>query len=39
MKKIIAGLLIAVVAVLSIGIGYKFSQADISGKEKSVTVL
>ena len=39
MKKIIAGLLIAVLAIAGIGIGYKINQADASGEEKSVTVL
>ena len=39
MKKIIAGLFIAVAALLSVGIGYKFCQADASEKEKSITVL
>ena len=31
MKKIIAGLLIAVLAIAGIGIGYKINQADASG--------
>lgn len=36
MKKMIAGLLIAILAVSGIGIGYKFSRADASEKEKIV---
>jgi hypothetical protein len=41
-KKIIAGLLTFILAVLGIGIGYigyKSSRTDVSEKEKSVTVL
>ena len=39
MKKIIAGLLIAVLAIAGIGIGYKINQVDASEEETSVTVL
>ncbi len=39
MKKIIAGLLIALLAIVGIGIGYKINQVDDSKEETSVTVL
>ena len=38
-KKIIAGLLIAWLAIVGIGIGYKINQVDDSKEETSVTVL